>query len=108
MYRPFVVIAAALVLSWTASAALAQCGCGATTVYTPVAPSYTAYYAPAVTYYAPTPAVTYYAPVTPQVTYYAPVTPQVTYYTPYTTYYAPVVPPYRGYYYGVPRSRLFW
>jgi len=98
MYRPFVVIAAALVLSWTASAALAQCGCGATTVYTPVAPSYTAYYAPAVTYYAPTPAVTYYAPVTPQVTYY----------TPYTTYYAPVVPPYRGYYYGVPRSRLFW
>lgn len=98
MYRPFVVVAVALVLGLIASEASAQCGCSATTVYTPVAPSYSAYYAPAVTYYAPRPTVTYYAPVTPRVSYY----------TPYRAYYAPVVRPYSVYYYGVPRWRPFW
>ena len=98
MYRQFIVVGVAVVLSLSASTVLAQCGCGpAVTKYAPVVPSYTTYYAaaPYVTYYAaPAPSVVYYAPVAPYVTYYAPA-------TPYVTYYAPVARPYVAYY-GVP------
>jgi hypothetical protein len=102
MSRRLVPAAIATVVSFFASTALAQCGCGAVqTAYAPVASSYAAYYPPTMTYHAPTSQVTY-APVAP-VTYYAPVTPRVTYYAPaapaYGTYYAaPVVQPYATYY----------
>ncbi len=112
-----------------ASTVFAQCGCGATTTtYMPVAPTYTAYYAPATVYYPAetytscyVPTTTYYAPevytsyYTPATTYYAPAaytsyyTPTTAYYTPYVTY-APVATPYVTYYgrvgssvYGTPK-----
>ncbi len=91
MCRRLVLAAIVVAISSFASAAFAQCGCGAVqTAYAPVASSYAAYYPPTVTYYAPAPQVTY-APAAP-VTYYAPARPQVTYYAAaaptYTTYYA--------------------
>ncbi len=93
MYRRFVVVGVAVVLSLGASTVLAQCDCGpAVATYAPVAPSYTAYYAP-------TPYVTYYAP-RPYVAYYPTVRPHV-------TYYAPVVRPYAAYY-RVPRRAVYW
>jgi hypothetical protein len=94
MYRRFVVVGVAVVLSLSAATVLAQCGCGpVVTTYAPVAPSYT-------TYYAPTPHVTYYAPAAPCVTYYAPP-------TRYVTYYAPVARPYVAYY-RMPRWSFYW
>jgi len=81
MCKRFLIAAAAVVLTLSASTLFAQCACG-TAAYAP-AVAYSAYYAPAVTYYSPAPYVSYYAPVT---TYY---TPYSTYYTPYTTYYTP-------------------
>jgi hypothetical protein len=80
MYKRCVAIVVAAVFLLSASTALAQCGCGP--VYAPAAPSYTTYYAPTVSYYAPAPHVTYYAPATPYVTYAAPVV------QPYVSYYA--------------------
>jgi hypothetical protein len=91
MYRRFVAVGVAVVLTLSASTVLAQCGCGP--VVTTYAPSYTAYYAP-------TPYVAYYASPTPYVTYYRPV-------TPYVTYYAPVVRPYVTYY-RMPRWSFYW
>lgn len=83
MFSRFVVVGVAVVLSFSASTVLAQCGCGpVVTTYAPVAPNYT-------TYYAPTPYVAYYAP------------------TPYVSYYAPVVRPYVAYY-RVPRWSFYW
>ncbi len=76
----------------TASTVFAQCGCGLTTTYMPVAPSYTTYYAPTTAYYVPEIYTSYYVPTT---TYYAPET-YTTYYAPTTAYYAPSV--YTSYY----------
>jgi hypothetical protein len=121
MCKLFVVVAG-ISVSLIASTALAQCSCGSVqTTYAPVVPTYTANYAPTVTYYTPesyvanyTPTVTYYAPepyvanYTPTVTYYEPA-PYVTNYAPapyvanyapatYATYYTPAAQPYVSYY----------
>ena len=94
MYRRFVAVGVAVVVSLSAATVLGQCGCGpVTATYAPVAPSYT-------TYYAPTPYVTYYAPPAPYVTHYAPA-------RPYVTYYAPRVRPYVTYY-RMPRWGVYW
>lgn len=80
-------------LALIASPVFAQCGCGvATSTYVSAAPSYTSYYVPTTTYYAPESYNAYYAPTT---AYYAPES-YTTYYAPTTTYYAPV--PYATYY----------
>ena len=102
MLRRFFVVALAVVLGASASTVLAQCACGSVQLaYASAVPSYTAYYTPTVTYYAPetyvanytpTSYVSYYPAATPQVAYYAPVT------GPYTAYYAPVAQPYAAYY----------
>ena len=70
----------------SASAAFAQCGCGVPAL----APTYSSYGAPA---------VSYYAPAAPYATYYA--APAVSYYAPYTTYYSPYVSAYGWPGYGV-------
>ena len=94
MYRRFVAVGVAVVVSLSAATVLGQCGCGpVTAAYAPVAPSYT-------TYYAPTPYATYYVPPAPYVTHYAPV-------RPYVTYYAPRVRPYVTYY-RMPRWGVYW
>jgi len=125
MSRPFAVAAVAAVLCLCGSTVLAQCGCGSGGLtYAPVVPSYTTYYAPAVTTYSPTvtyypstvttvaPTVAYYpsavTTVAPTVTYY-PSTSYVAYYPPVATpvtYYSPVVRPYAAYY-GTPGWSVF-
>jgi hypothetical protein len=88
---------AAIGLALSASAVLAQCNCGPVEAgYVGSVPSYTTYYAPSVTYYAPVPYVSYYAPA-PYVSYRAPVVPYVAYYSPYVAYRAPLVRPYAAY-----------
>ena len=120
MFRRFIPVAViALIFAVAGSNALAQCGCSSTPVYTPVAPSYTSYYAAPVDYapvaytsyyappvaYAPAPFVSYYAPTVPYTTYYAPSVSYAAYYAPGVAY-APVVAPYRAYY-GVPGRSMF-
>ena len=80
----WIAVVAAVGLALSASAVLAQCGCGSVAV----APTYAA---PAVTYYSPAPYATYYTPAVPYATYYSP---YVSYYSPYVSYY--------GGYYGGP------
>ena len=69
MQRSVIVVAAAILCALSASTALAQC-CGAAQVAYAPAVDYSAYYAPAVSYY--TPAVSYASYYTPAVSYYAP------------------------------------
>ena len=83
MSTRLIAIVAAFGLALSASAVLAQCGCGSVAL----APAYSA---PAVTYYAPAPYATYYAPAAPYVSYYS----------PYVGYAGPVVRPYAAYYGG--------
>jgi hypothetical protein len=71
-------ITVALGVALSASAVLAQCGCGVPAA----APTYSMYGAPAVSYYAPAPYATYYS--APYVSYYSP---YATYYSPYVSYY---------------------
>ena len=106
MYKQFIALAVAVVMSLSASTVLAQCNCGpVATTPAPVVPS-------PLTYSAPASHVTYYAPPTPHVTYYAPPRPHVAYYAPpiaprpYVTYYAPPVRPYVAYY-GAPGWSVF-
>lgn len=84
MYRGYIAVGVALMVSLSAVTALGQCGYSIVPTYAPVAPVYNTYYAPAphVSYYAPSPYVTHYAPVRPYVgVYYAPrVRPYVSYY----------------------------
>ncbi len=101
MFRRFVAIAAAAVMSATTSIALAQCNCGGpVTSYVPDVPSCTTHCAPAVVHYASAPRTTYLAPAAPHVTYYVPVA------QPYTVSFAPAAQP-RVAYYGVAGWSLY-
>ena len=93
MFKRFVVVAIAVVLSLCVSTALAQCGCGAVpAAYSPGLPSYATNYAPATVTTRLRPRSPIMRQSAPRVTYYAPVMP------PRAAYYAPVAQSYVTYY----------
>jgi hypothetical protein len=109
MYQRFVALAVIALIA-CASSARAQCSCGLSPTYAPVAPSYSTSYAPVVVDYAPVTYATYYAAPAayapaPYVSYYAPPVSYAAYYAPSVAV-APVVAPYRAYY-GVPGWSMY-